>query len=154
MPSFKTTNRKHSYPRVHFVYAPSQWETTLHCNVVSHWLGAYTKWSLLSWKTSIHTHVQQSGHDICLARTGSPPHQRFLPQFKCEFIYSFLHYFSIPVHLIAAEFCTSQYTTAVVVCAQSRRVEFEWGQNEIFTEFELQESIQFWFGTRPSCNIH
>ena len=30
-----------------FVHAPSQWETTLHCNVVSHWLGAYTKWSLL-----------------------------------------------------------------------------------------------------------
>ena len=23
--------------------APSQWETTLHCNVVSHWLGAYKK---------------------------------------------------------------------------------------------------------------
>ena len=30
----------------HFVYAPSQWERTLLCNVVSHWLGAYTKWSL------------------------------------------------------------------------------------------------------------
>ena len=29
-----------------FVYAPSQWETALHCNVISHWLGAYTKWSL------------------------------------------------------------------------------------------------------------
>ena len=29
-----------------FLYAPSQWETTLQCNVVSHWLGAYTKWSL------------------------------------------------------------------------------------------------------------
>ena len=28
-----------------FVDAPSQWETTLHCNVVSHWLGVY-KWSL------------------------------------------------------------------------------------------------------------
>ena len=27
--------------RHHFVNAPSQWETTLHCNVVSHWLGAY-----------------------------------------------------------------------------------------------------------------
>ena len=27
--------------RYHFVYAPSQWETTLHCNVVSHWLGTY-----------------------------------------------------------------------------------------------------------------
>ena len=24
-----------------FVYVPSQWETTLHCNVVYHWLGAY-----------------------------------------------------------------------------------------------------------------
>ena len=29
-------------PRDHFVYAPSQWETTLHCNV-SHWLGACTQ---------------------------------------------------------------------------------------------------------------
>ena len=28
------------------VYAPSQWDTTLHCNVVSHWLGAFTNWSL------------------------------------------------------------------------------------------------------------
>ena len=26
--------------RDHFVHAHSQWETTLHCNVVSHWLGA------------------------------------------------------------------------------------------------------------------
>ena len=29
----------------HVVYVPSQWETMLHCNVVSHWLGTYTKWS-------------------------------------------------------------------------------------------------------------
>ena len=29
-----------------FVYAPSQWETTLQCNVVAHWLGAYTIGSL------------------------------------------------------------------------------------------------------------
>ena len=35
--------------RDHFVYAPNQWETTLHCTVVSHWLGAYTKWSLRNW---------------------------------------------------------------------------------------------------------
>ena len=27
------------------VYVPSQWAMMLHCNVVSHWLGAYTKWS-------------------------------------------------------------------------------------------------------------
>ena len=30
----------------HFVYALSQWETTLLCNVVFHWLGTSTKWSL------------------------------------------------------------------------------------------------------------
>ena len=28
------------------VHAPDQWEMTLQCNVVSHWLGAYTKRSL------------------------------------------------------------------------------------------------------------
>ena len=32
--------------RDHFVYVPSQWKATLQCNVVSHWLAAYTKWSL------------------------------------------------------------------------------------------------------------
>ena len=31
----------------HFVYATSQWEVTLHCNVASHWPGAYTKWFLI-----------------------------------------------------------------------------------------------------------
>ena len=34
------------YDRDYFVYAPNQWEMTLQCNVVSHWLGAYTKRSL------------------------------------------------------------------------------------------------------------
>ena len=32
--------------RNHFMYAPSQWETMLQCNVISHWLGTYTKRSL------------------------------------------------------------------------------------------------------------
>ena len=41
--------------RDHFVYAPSQWETTLHCNVVSHWLGAYTTPS--QWVTTLHCNV-------------------------------------------------------------------------------------------------
>ena len=36
----------HNQFKDHFVYAPSQWETMLQCNVASHWLGAYTKWSL------------------------------------------------------------------------------------------------------------
>ena len=29
----------------HFVYVPSQWEMMLHCNIISHWLGIYTKWT-------------------------------------------------------------------------------------------------------------
>ena len=28
-------------------YAPSQWETSLYCNGVSHWMGAYLDWSLI-----------------------------------------------------------------------------------------------------------
>ena len=31
-------------------YAPGQWETSLQCNDVSHWLGAYLGWSL--WRIS------------------------------------------------------------------------------------------------------
>ena len=34
--------------RDHFAYAPSQREMALQCNVVSHWLDAFTKWSLNS----------------------------------------------------------------------------------------------------------
>ena len=33
--------QSHHHYRDRCVYAPSQWETTLHCNVLSHWLGAY-----------------------------------------------------------------------------------------------------------------
>ena len=32
--------------RDHFVYAPSHWEMALQCNAISHWLGAYTEWSV------------------------------------------------------------------------------------------------------------
>ena len=35
--------------RDHFVYAPSQWETMLQCNVVCHWLSTYAKWSLYTY---------------------------------------------------------------------------------------------------------
>ena len=38
--------------RDHSVYEPSQWETALHCNAVSLWLGTYTEWSLGFWATS------------------------------------------------------------------------------------------------------
>ena len=62
--------------RGHFVYAPSQWETTLQCNVVSHWLGAFTKWSLImcsswaglilqtqTWPSDLHLKFQS--HRLC-----------------------------------------------------------------------------------------
>ena len=29
-----------------FLCAPSQWEMTLHCNIISYWLDVYRKWSL------------------------------------------------------------------------------------------------------------
>ena len=36
----------HNKSRDRFVKAPSQWKTTLPCNVISHWPCAFTKWSL------------------------------------------------------------------------------------------------------------
>ena len=54
----------HGWPhfmiRDHFVYAPNQWETTLQCNVVSHWLGASTERSLMMWATVY------LGHGLCV----------------------------------------------------------------------------------------
>ena len=43
-------NHYYCLHRDQFLYVPSQWETTLQCNVVSHWLGAFIKWSLLTWQ--------------------------------------------------------------------------------------------------------
>ena len=36
--------------RDHFAYALCQWEMMLQSNVISHWLGTYTKWSLYLWQ--------------------------------------------------------------------------------------------------------
>ena len=36
-------------PFMYSVNAPSQWEMALHCNAISHWLGAFTDWSLKIW---------------------------------------------------------------------------------------------------------
>ena len=40
-----------SWCRDHQGYAPSQWKMTLQCNVIPHWLGAFTKWSLMMHQT-------------------------------------------------------------------------------------------------------
>ena len=55
------------------VYAPSQWETTLHCNVVSHRLGSYTKWSFrITYNSSINS--TNDGID-CDAHPNRKPHR-------------------------------------------------------------------------------
>ena len=36
-------------------YGLSQWETMLHCNIVSHWLSSYPEWSLQYWTKSLKT---------------------------------------------------------------------------------------------------
>ena len=40
--------------RDHYVHALSQWETAFHCNVVSHWLGAYTEWNIVHRRYYVH----------------------------------------------------------------------------------------------------
>ena len=51
----------------HFVYVPNQWEMMLHSNIVSHWLGAYIKWSLNNdfeiWKVHSTYDFQGIYHD-------------------------------------------------------------------------------------------
>ena len=51
-----------------------QWETTLWCNVVSHWLGTYTKWSLWQYDSCwcpgfLHCHIINS-HDVEYVKSG------------------------------------------------------------------------------------
>ena len=55
--------------RDHFVFAPSQWEMMSQCNVVSHWLGAYTKWSLVS--ELMQEHSRQRDDRVWLIRCTS-----------------------------------------------------------------------------------
>ena len=59
------------YIRNQFVYTPSQWEATLHCNVVCHWLGAYTKWILLYGITCRTDYALMAGsRDLCVIAMG------------------------------------------------------------------------------------
>ena len=57
-------------------YGPSQWETSLHCNDVSHWLDAYLDWSLQlcmcasSWLATIfHMFASYLVHSLALLWT-------------------------------------------------------------------------------------
>ena len=50
--TFLTIWRRTRGIRAYSVYAPSQWDTALQCNAKSHWLGAFTEWSLNSFKST------------------------------------------------------------------------------------------------------
>ena len=65
---------QHSY-RNHSGHALSQWETTLHCNAVSHWLSPCTEWSLFPIQISHYQHtsfyirgVQYTAQLWCVSR--------------------------------------------------------------------------------------
>ena len=49
-------------PRDNFLCAPSQWETTLQCNVVSHWLGACWEWSVWALTQTMRERVKHPPH--------------------------------------------------------------------------------------------
>ena len=44
--SHREVRTKQEIARYHYVHVPNQWETTLQCNVASHWLSACTEWTL------------------------------------------------------------------------------------------------------------
>ena len=66
-----------------FVYAPCQWETTLHCNFVSHLLGTYTKWSL--YFSGFGTIIPMSVYKH--SPTTMPWYLLFLRSYQCSFIH-------------------------------------------------------------------
>ena len=44
--------------RDHFVYAPIQWEMMLHCNIISDWMGTYTKvYAPIQWEMMLHCNI-------------------------------------------------------------------------------------------------
>ena len=65
--------------RDHFLYAPSQWETIIQCKFISHWLEAFTKWSLCSQaEYNIRWyHIQQNrDRDLALSVISVQTHTR------------------------------------------------------------------------------
>ena len=109
---------------------PSQWETLLHCNDVSHWLGAYIDWSLFYYllhhnEVSLyrpalrHFTKSLSAHDLNFAEI------QVAPVWKT----------SVP-----SGHNFSHATTAVVACAKlwpDFNIRIRITGNRIFTKFQL-----------------
>ena len=130
------------------MYAPSQWETTLHCSIVSHRLGAYTKWSLvvsLFWfryfmydtpvknifvafyNCAVHVHVQQFRYIIS---TNSLVLYRRLSCFDTEvfiaFIYTYWLYICIDILYTLARLQMNPwiYIPSALTCQDCKRWRF------------------------------
>ena len=60
-----------------FAYAASQWEMTLHRNVVSHWLGALTKWPLaiMKWGNGSPQASRDTSNVWCRVRNSENIHR-------------------------------------------------------------------------------
>ena len=67
--------------RDHSVHVPSQWETALHRNVVSHWLGACTEWFLqvlrFTFKVDKNINISLTLYHGCWG-LGTPRGQQYL----------------------------------------------------------------------------
>ena len=94
--------------RDHFVYVPSQWQTMLQCNVVCHWLGAYTKLSQV--ETAV---CAETSGKVLLKR---PSQHRRHPNIQTEV--EITKYLSQFTQINATEsqwiFCTCQASIAVM----------------------------------------
>ena len=68
-----------------FVYVFGQWETLLHCNVTSHWQGAYTKWSLIKAGTCncIHCFMHDIINHPCHKFNGNLTKQQLKSGHRC-----------------------------------------------------------------------
>ena len=114
-----TPLRRESCPgnRDHFVYVSSQWETTLPCNVVSHWLDTYTKWSLVIMMSTWSSLVAPKVVVMTSRRTPSDIKVRIMATLD-------FHLLSISKHISRLSIClaSGQYNqTSVNVCSQEMR---------------------------------
>ena len=95
---------------------PNQWQTLLHCNDISHWLGAYLDWSLHHKKIffSLMTHfpVQTNWHMTWALLTY---HKSTINPNLKQFHLAFIPITNIPTE---PKFCTSHDSCAVVACAK------------------------------------
>ena len=118
--------------RDHFVYAPSQWEATLQCNVVSYWLGAYPCSCLVLWKT--RTPLQSISWLLITWRHKDPGHQHARHWPSLPGIFRFQHQRRQIISIFVIDFIFNPYNP----CHQSG----DWSKNVILTKFSSLAALE------------